>query len=72
MRGRHWIGFAHLSVVNALDSQIVGWSGWSGWYALVELRLGIVDALPDTPFPVRHDASAFAAAAPGSGIGDGL
>ena len=46
------------------------------WYARVELRFGVVDALPYTPFPAHHRCLgirlASAAAVPGRGIGGGL
>ena len=42
------------------------------WYARVELRLGVVDALPDTPFPARHRCFGICRSRAGRGIGGGL
>ena len=42
------------------------------WYARVELRLGVVDALPDTPFPARHRSLGICRSRAGRGIGGGL
>ena len=59
MRRGHWIGFAHLSVVDELDE------GWT-WYARV------IDALPYSRSQPVIDALVPAAVAPGSGINGGL